>query len=261
VEPGIVSSTLGTSGVVFAYLDEPLMDEQLRTHTFCHAVEGKWHTMGVMLAAGGSFRWVRDTLCTDLVEKGAATGTDPYEFMTREAGKLVTSEGLIFLPYLTGERTPYPDPHAKGVFFGLSLRHTRAHLLRAVMEGVAFGMRDCFQVIKDMGVSFRQVRASGGGARSSVWRQINADVTGEAHATINVDEGPAYGAALLAAVGSGHFASVPEACRQTLEVLEETAPNPEAVERYTAYHAVYQDLYAHLRGDFAHVQELVDQEA
>jgi xylulokinase len=216
--------------------------------------------MGVMLSAGGSLRWLRDTLCADLVQQAAAQQIDPYELMTAEADSLHTSEGLLFLPYLTGERTPYPDPHAKGVFFGLSLRHTRAHLIRAVLEGVAFGMRDCFEVIKEMGVEFRQVRASGGGARSPLWRQINADITGETHSLINVDEGPAYGAALLAAVGSGHFTSVPEACRETLQVTDEQAPNSLSVERYAGYYPVYQDLYAHLRSDFSRVQALVEAE-
>lgn len=260
VETGVVSSTLGTSGVVFAYLDEPLMDGQLRTHTFCHAVPGKWHTMGVVLSAGGSLRWLRDTLCSEEVAKAAETGRDPYEYMTEAAGSVPTSEGLIFLPYLTGERTPYPNPNAKGVFFGLTLRHTKAHMIRAVLEGVACAMRDSFEIIKEMGVTFGEVRSSGGGARNPLWRQINADVTGEAHSTINVDEGPAFGVALLAGVGAGTFADVPEACRQTIQVVDELAPQPAEVQRYQGYYELYQSLYRQLEGSFDQVQALVDQE-
>ena len=181
---GVVSSTLGTSGVVFAHLDSPLMDAELRTHTFCHAVPGKWHVMGVMLSAGGSLRWLRDTLCQEEKARAAETGRDAYEYMTEAAATVLTTEGLVFLPYLTGERTPYPNPNAKGVFSGLTIRHTKAHLIRAVLEGVAFGMRDSCEIIKAMGVEFMQVRASGGGARSVSCGRCRRTY-GEAHCTIN----------------------------------------------------------------------------
>jgi len=244
VEQGIVSSTTGTSGVVFAHLDEPFMDEQLRTHTFCHAVPGKWHVMGVMLSAGGSFRWLRDALCGDEKAVAALTGRDPYEYMTAAAGEApLGAEGLIFLPYLTGERTPYPNPNAKGVFFGLHLRHDKRHLSRAVMEGVAFGLRDSFEIIEAMGCHITQVRASGGGARSELWRQIQADVTGRPHCTINVDEGPAFGVALLAGVGAGVWSSVPEACRATIRVVDEKQPCAEATAQYEPYCELYRLLY------------------
>ncbi|MFQ6098902.1 MAG: xylulokinase, partial [Armatimonadota bacterium] len=209
VRQGVVSSTTGTSGVVFAHLDEPTVDPRLRTHTFCHAVPGKWHVMGVMLSAGGSLRWARDVLCAEERAVSELLDKDPYELMTAEAANApVGSEGLVFLPYLTGERTPHANPNARGVFFGLTLRHTKAHIIRAIMEGVAFGLRDSFAIIKDMGVTFSQVRASGGGARSDLWRQIQADVTHEAQHVINVDEGPALGVALLAGVGTGVWSSV-----------------------------------------------------
>jgi len=251
VEAGIVSSTTGTSGVVFAHLDEPLMDEQLRTHTFCHAVAGKWHVMGVMLSAGGSFRWLRDAICGDECGVAELTGRDPYEYMTAAAAQApIGAEGLIFLPYLSGERTPYADPSAKGVFFGLHLRHDKRHLSRAVMEGVAFGLRDSFEIIEEMGVSVGQVRASGGGARSELWRQIQADVTGRAHCTINVDEGPAFGVALLAGVGVGVWNSVPEACRATITVVDERQPCASAKAQYDQYHGLYRRLYAQLRECF-----------
>ena len=260
VETGVVSSTLGTSGVVFAHLDAPLLDPELRTHTFCHAVPGKWHVMGVMLSAGGSLRWLRDTLCAEEKARAVESGRDPYELMVEEAATVPTSEGLIFLPYLTGERTPYPNPHARGVFFGLSLRHGKAHLLRAVLEGLAFGMRDSFEIIKGMGVELVQVRASGGGARSRVWRQIQANVSGEAHCVINVDEGPALGVALLAGVGAGVYGSVPEACRATIRTLDEVAPEPAEVARYQGYYQLYRNLYGQLKESFEEAQNLIEAE-
>lgn len=259
VEQGIVSSTTGTSGVVFAHLDEPFMDPELRTHTFCHAVPGKWHVMGVMLSAGGSLRWLRDALCSDERAVAALTGRDPYEYMTDAAAQApVGSEGLIFLPYLTGERTPYPNPNAKGVFFGLHLRHDKRHLARAVLEGVAFGLRDSFEIIEAMGVRIEQVRASGGGARSPLWRQIQADVTGRPHCTINVDEGPAYGVALLAGVGAGIWSSVPEACRATIRVVDQRDPDPDNKSAYDGYFGLYRRLYHQLAGCFDEVQTLID---
>ena len=247
VRAGVVSSTTGTSGVVFAHLDQPIMDQALRTHTFCHAVPGKWHVMGVMLSAGGSLRWLRDTVCTEEVAAAAALGRDAYELMTEEAQEAPPgSEGLVFLPYLTGERAPYPNPNARGVFFGLSLRHGKPHLIRAVMEGVAYGLADCFEIIEGMGVQITQVRASGGGARSPLWRQIQAEVTGHAHSVINVDEGPAYGVALLAAVGAGIYDSVEAACDATIRVVDTREPDPQAHARYAGYHALYRKLYRQL---------------
>lgn len=251
VEPGAVSCTTGTSGVVFAYLDQPLMDDKLRTHTFCHAVPGKWHVMGVMLAAGGSLRWLRDTVFIEEKQVAAQLGVDPYELMTAEATKApVGSEGLLFLPYLTGERCPHPDPYARGVFFGLALRHEKRHLARAVLEGVAFGLRDSFDLIAGLGLDMPQVRASGGGARSKVWRQIQADVSGREMTTINVDEGAAFGAALLAGVGARIYPDVVTACRQTITVKDTLKPDQLAVAKYNELYDLYKRLYLHLKGDF-----------
>lgn len=251
VSPGIVSSTLGTSGVLFAFLDEPVVDPEVRTHTFCHAVPGKWHVMGVMLSAGGSFRWLRDALCGSERDVASNLGQDPYDVMCQEAATAPPGcEGLVFLPYLTGERVPYPDPTAKGVFYGLHLRHRRAHLVRAVMEGVAFGMRDSFDILEAMGVPMTQVRASGGGARSRLWRQIQADATGRTHSIVNVEEGPALGVALLAGVGVGAWSTVAEACEAAIEVVGATEPCPETVDLYRRCHAIYRGLYADLAGRF-----------
>jgi xylulokinase len=252
VEPGIVSSTVGTSGVVFAFSEEPQVDPQMRVHTFCHAVPGCWHVMGVMLSAGGSLRWFRDTIAEPEVAEARRRGVDPYEVITERAAEASAGcEGLVFLPYLTGERTPYPDPFARGVYFGLTLRHDRRHLARAVLEGVSYGLRDSFEILDAMQVPIRQVRASGGGARSPLWRQIQADVTGREHVTINVDEGPALGVALLAGVGTGVWRSVSEACRATIRVVDRSRPAPEARAVYERYYPIFRGLYAALQPSFA----------
>jgi xylulokinase len=257
VESGAVSCTTGTSGVVFAHLDSPVMDEQLRTHTFCHAVPGKWHVMGVMLSAGGSLRWLRDALFAEEKSVSAQLGVDPYELMTAEAERVPPgSEGLVFLPYLTGERTPHPDPAARGVFFGLGLTHERRHLTRAVLEGVAYGLRDCFDLIAGMGLQMPQVRVSGGGSRSRLWRQIQADVAGREMCVINMAEGAAFGAALLAGVGAGVYADVGAACRQTIRVVSTLQPRPEAVAAYEVGYQLYRSLYPTLRASFARLHEV-----
>ena len=258
VETGIISSTVGTSGVVFAFSDQPIVDPQLRLHTFCHAVPGKWHLMGVMLSAGGSLQWYRDALCQPEKVVAGALGRDAYELICAEAGRApVCSEGLIFLPYLTGERTPHPDANARGVFFGITRRTDRTHLARAVLEGVAYGLRDSFAIMEEMKLPIRQVRASGGGARSKVWRQIQADVTGYSHVTIGVDEGPALGVALLAGVGTGIYASVEEACRAAITVGDASDPCTVNQAAYARFHKVYQSLYSNLKENFADVATLV----
>ncbi|MHB0859381.1 MAG: xylulokinase [Anaerolineae bacterium] len=251
VEPGLVSVTMGTSGVVFAYTDEPSRDPEGRLHTFCHAVPGKWHVMGVTLSAGGSFRWLRDTLGPMEKNIAALSGVDPYEILTAEAANApVGCEGLLFLPYLTGERTPYPDPNARGTFFGLTLRHDKRHMVRAVLEGVAYSLRDALELLRALNVPIRQVRATGGGARSLVWRQVLADVFGTELVTVNVTDGSAYGAALLAGVGTGIYASVPEACAQTVRIVDRTEPIGANQSVYSEYYPVYRSLYAALKPAF-----------
>jgi xylulokinase len=200
---------MGTSGVVFAYSDKLQVDPEGRVHTFCHAVRDKWHVMGVVLSAGGSFQWFRNQLGTNEVNEGKRRGLDPYELLTEQAAVAPAgSEGLIFLPYLTGERTPHADPDAKGAWIGLTVRHGRPHLIRSVLEGATYAMRDSLEIIKSMRVPIRQIRLSGGGARSSFWRQLQADVYGQRVVTINAEEGPAYGVALLAMVGTGAYKSI-----------------------------------------------------
>lgn len=252
VSPGAASISLGTSGVVFAYADQPVMDPLLRTHTFCHAVPGKWHVMGVMLSAGGSLRWYRDTLADAECSLAKPLGVDPYELITKEAANApVGSEGLMFLPYLSGERTPYPDPDARGVFFGLSLRHNKRHLSRAVIEGVSFGLRDSFEILRAMQLPLSEVRVTGGGARSALWREILAAILDTPLTQATAEEGPSFGAALLAGVGIGVYPSVPEACAGTIHAHQVTAaPTAAAVANYQRFYSIYHSLYTPLKNIF-----------
>ena len=242
VEPGIVALTLGTSGVVFASTPEPLIEPQGRLHAFCHAVPDLWHFMGVMLSGAGSLHWHRDTVAPYL----------SYDDLLQPAEEIPPgSEGLFFLPYLAGERTPHPDPLARGAFIGLTLRHTRAHMTRAVLEGVAFGLRDCMELLRSAGLGeIRQVRVSGGGAKSRLWRQILSDVFDASLTTVTTTEGAAYGAALLAGVGSGVWDTVQDACRQVVQTLETTLPLPDAVDAYKAAYERYRKLYPTLKPIF-----------
>ena len=258
VKKGIVSASLGTSGVVFAYADQIAMDPQGRVHTFCHAVPGKWHTMGVMLSAGGALRWFRDTLCAAEQSLSRESGRDAYEYIT-DAAKHVPlgAEGLLFLPYLTGERTPHKDPDAKGAFIGLSLRHRRAHMARAVLEGVAYGMRDSLDIMRGMGVTVGEVRCSGGGARSPFWREIMADVCNAPMATLNVEEGPAFGAAILAMVGSGLYSNVEQACTHIITATGCIEPTPAHTAQYDRWFREDQAAYTALAPTFKRTAALL----
>lgn len=258
VRRGVVSATMGTSGVVFAHSDEVQVDEAGRLHTFCHAVRGKWHVMGCVLSAGGSLQWFRNQLCESESAAAKKQKVDVYELITQLAATAPAgSEGLFFLPYLTGERTPHADPNARGSWIGLSLRHSKAHLARSVMEGATYAMRDTLQIIREMKIPVAEIRVSGGGARSHFWRQLQADIYGQPVCTINAEEGPAYGVALLAAAGTGAYKDVVEACNATIRVVTKTKPKASAVKTYNAAHPVYQQLYTSLRTDFARIQELI----
>lgn len=258
VTEGLVSATLGTSGVVFAASDEYRVEPEGRLHAFCHAVPGMWHLMGVMLSAAGSFRWYRDTLGDLERARVSDSGRDAYDLLTEAAAEVPPGcEGLLFLPYLSGERTPYPDPNARGVFFGLTLRHQKAHMTRAVLEGVTFGLRDSLELMRALGLSFDEVRASGGGARSPLWRQILADVFATEIATVNVTEGAAYGAALLAGVGAGVYSNVAEACQQAIRWTDRVTPGP-AVPVYEDFYPRYRALYPALKSEFEAIAGVVD---
>ena len=245
VVDSVVALSLGTSGVVFVSSDEPVVEPDGRLHAFCHAAPGKWHLMGVMLSAAGSLRWFRDT---------AAPGTE-FSDLVDAAGKVPAGcDGLFFLPYLTGERTPHPDPLARGAFVGLTVRHTRNHLTRAVLEGVAYGLRDSFELMKAAGITrINQVRISGGGAKSALWRQILADVFQAELVTVNTAEGAAYGAALLAATGTGAFNSVEEACQATINITGVTSPGDQSAV-YQELYPLYRELYPALKPIFHKMQ-------
>lgn len=243
VEPGVVGLTLGTSGVVFAATPSALIEPEGRLHAFCHAVPDRWHFMGVMLSAAGSLQWHRDRLAPEL----------SFDDLVSEAENVPAgSEGLQFLPYLSGERTPYPDPLARGAFIGLTLRHGRAHMTRSVLEGVAFGLKDSFELIRNAGLGeITQVRASGGGTKSLLWRQILASVLEAELVTVNTSEGGAYGAALLAGVGAGNWHDVPSACVECIQVTGRTLPKKEDVAIYRKAYPIYRELYSALKDSFA----------
>lgn len=248
----IVSISLGTSGVVFAFSEEPFVDPLGRLHTFCHAVPNKWHLMGVMLSAGGSFRWFRDVLASEEIYQAKKFGKDPYEILVSLAEKIPAGcEGLIFLPYLTGERCPYPDSDAKGVFFGISLKTTKAHMVRAILEGVSFGLRDSVEIMKKIGLqSGSEYRVSGGGGRSKLWCQILADIIGEKMIRLTSEEGPAYGAALLAGSGTEIFPDIEKTCEMFLSVKDHFIPDKKNQQLYNNIYKIYRDLYRSLENLF-----------
>ena len=258
IEEGIVAVSVGTSGTVLAPMLEPKMDPKLRVHTFCHAVPGQWHAMGVMLSAGGSLRWFRDTLCGEEKAEAERRGIDPYGIITAAAATApVGAEGLLFLPYLTGERTPYPDPNARAVFAGLGLRHAKAHLARAVMEGVCYGLRDSLEIIREMGLPVNEVRNTGGGSRSAFWRQMQSDVFATPLVGMAIDEGAAFGAALLGGVAGGVWGDVPAACAAAVRTKEPVSPKAEAAAVYARYYPRYRELYPSLKETFARVADTV----
>lgn len=258
VRKGVVSATMGTSGVMFAHSDQVQVDPAGRLHTFCHAVRGKWHVMGCVLSAGGSLQWFRNQLCEAEVAAAAKKKVDPYELITQQAAEAPAGcEGLFFLPYLTGERTPHADPYARACWIGLSLRHGRKHMARAVMEGATFAMRDTLEIIREMQIPVKEIRLSGGGARSPFWRQMQADIYGQPVCTINAEQGPAFGVALLAAAGTGAYKDVVEACRATIQVTTRTPQKAAAVKRYNIAYPIYRQLYQSLRDDFAAIQQSI----
>jgi xylulokinase len=257
VSRGVLSTSIGTSGVMFVHSDEVQVDPLGRLHTFCHAVRGKWHLMGVNLSAGGSLQWFRNQLCQADIETAKKKKIDCYEILSEEAAKVAPgSEGLFFLPYLSGERTPYADPKARGCFIGLTLAHTRGHLTRSIMEGVTYALRDSLEIIRGLGVPVNQIRPSGGGSKSPLWRQIQADVFGQKVSTINAEQGPAFGVALLAAVGAGAYKNVVEACEATIRVVKETPANKTAIAKYNKAFPIYQSLYPALKDRFSAIAEL-----
>jgi xylulokinase len=239
VAPGVVSATIGTSGVVFAATDRPALDPKGRLHTFCHAAPGRWHVMGVTQAAGLSLRWFRDRFGA-----GAEDGRDPYERLTAEASEIPPgADGLLWAPYLMGERTPHLDPDARGALIGLTASHTRGHVIRAILEGVAFSLKDSFTLFEEMQAPVSRVRLGGGGARSFLWRQIQADVYGREVEIVEAEEGAAYGAAILAGVGVEQWKSVEAACAEVVRVARVVAPQTAVVEQMKEQYHSYRKMY------------------
>ncbi|MDA7874500.1 xylulokinase [Rhodopirellula sp.] len=253
VRKGVLSTSIGTSGVMFVHSDEPQYDTTGRLHTFCHAVNGKWHMMGVNLTSGGSLQWWVDSILQGL--SGIAP-KNRYAAATAEAAAIAAgSNGLLFLPYLNGERTPHADPKARGSFVGMNLTHTRGHMTRSVMEGITFALRDSLDIIQSLDVPVRQIRASGGGSKNPLWRQMQADVFGKKITTLEVEQGSAFGVALLAAVGDGAYRSVESACKATIKVADETPANRVAVKQYNQLFPIYRDLYDQLKGSMTKIAD------
>ncbi|MFZ5989512.1 MAG: xylulokinase [Bacillota bacterium] len=260
VKEGIISSTIGTSGVIFAYSKDVLIDPKGRVHTFCHAIPNTWHVMGVTQAAGLSIKWFRDNFCIEEKRVAELLEKDPYTLMDEEASKIEAgSKGLIYLPYLMGERTPHLDPNAKGVFFGLTAKHGKKEMIRAVMEGVAFSLRDSLEIISGMGVEIKEVRASGGGGKSKVLRQMQADIFGINISTVSTNEGPALGAALLAGVGAGVYGSIQQACNIAIKAKVTEQVNSDLTRKYLRYYKIYKKLYEALRYEFLGLVKLMDE--
>ena len=247
MEAGAVSCTLGTSGVVFAYLEKPAYDPAGRVHTFCHAVPGAWHLMGVTQGAGLSLQWFRNRFAPDA----------EYDEMTADATlSPAGAHGLFWLPYLMGERTPHLDANARAAWIGLTAKHQRADLVRAILEGVCYSLRDGLEIINGLGARPKLVRLSGGGAKSPFWHQLFADIFNQSVATLETQEGSAYGAALLAAVGTGEYGSAAELCRQAVKEVERKEPQPESAAFYTKRYAIYRSLYPALKASFHAIGEL-----
>jgi xylulokinase len=257
VKQGIISTSLGTSGVVFAHSDTPEIDPHGRLHTFCHAVDGKWHMMGVTLSAAGSLEWLVETVESGKLADGAQKPAEVYRrFIDEAAAVAAGADGLFFLPYLSGERTPHADPLARGAFVGLTLSHTRGHLTRSVLEGVTYSLRDCLSIMEELGIKGREIRTTGGGAKSDFWRQMQADMFGKRVVTMASDEGPSMGVALLAAVGGGEYRDIQEACRATVAIRDEAKPRATERKTYQTRWPLYQQLYRSLKGDFDAIARL-----
>ncbi len=259
VREGVASVTIGTSGVVFAHTDSIKIDPLGRVHTFCHAVPGAWHVMGVTQGAGLSFKWMRDNFFAAEKLTAAQTGDDPNYVMDQIAkNSPVGAGGIIYLPYLMGERTPHLDPFARGVFFGLSAIHEKRDLLRAVLEGVVFSLCDCMDILREMGINPTSVYAAGGGGNSKLWRQILADAFGMSISVSSSKQGGALGVAILAGVGAGVYKSVPEACDAIVSEASRTEPIAENTAKYAKIHKFYKKLYADLREDFAELAKIME---
>lgn len=257
VTDGKAFTTIGTSGVVFAHTSNISIDSRGRVHTFCCAVPNCWHVMGVTQGAGLSLKWFRDNFSNAEKETAKLMGVDEYYLMDKEAETVqIGANRMLYLPYLMGERTPHLDPNARGVFFGLSAMHTKKDMLRAVMEGVSYSLRDCVEVFKEMNISVSDMMACGGGGSSSLWRQMLADLYACPVKTVASKEGPALGVALLAAVGAGIYSSVPQACEAVITTDKVQNPIIENIPEYEKYYKMYAEIYPALKSSFSKLATL-----
>jgi xylulokinase len=257
VEDGKAFTTIGTSGVVFAHTKEMHLDKKGRVHTFCCAVPGEWHVMGVTLAAGLSLKWFRDNFCSEEIATAKSMGVDPYYLMDKEAEKSpIGCNKLLYLPYLMAERTPHLDPDCRGAFIGLSAMHEKRDMLRAVMEGVVYSLRDCVEVLREMDVTSENMAACGGGGSSPLWRSMLADTFGMDVTTVTSKEGPALGAAILAGVGAGVYPSVQEACKKVVKTKTEQKPNTDNSAEYDKFYQLYRKMYPALKENYKALAEL-----
>ena len=254
VKKGVVSAMMGTSGVIFAYTDKMETEPRGRVHTFCHAVPGVWHMMSCMLSAGGMLQWFRNALCHEEIAAAKKRKVDPYELIVLAAEKVpMGCEGLYCLPYLTGERTPHADPYARGCFIGLTPRTDKAMLARSVIEGITYGMRDSLDIMRGMGVKAKEIRLSGGGAKSAFWRQLQADIYGIDACVTNSTAGSAYGAMITGGVGAGVWKSIPEACDATIKIVKRIKVNRRNMKEYDRLYRPFGRLYESLRDDFREI--------
>jgi len=257
VSDGKAFTTIGASGVVFAHTSNISIDTKGRVHTFCCAIPGCWHVMGVTQGAGLSLKWFRDNFCIEEKETAKLMEVSEYYLMDKEAETVrIGADRLLYLPYLMGERTPHLDPNARGMFFGLSAMHTKKHLLRAVMEGVAYSLRDCEEIFKDMGIEISDMMACGGGGTSSLWRQMLADLYNCPVKTVSSKEGPALGVAILALVGAGIYNSVPEACNEIIKTDKIQKPVTENIPEYEKYYHLYTEIYPAVKEQYNKLAEL-----
>ena len=257
VKQGRVLASLGTSGVIFAHTDEVRIDPKMRIHTFCHSVPDRWYMMGVILSAGGSLRWFKDTFCETEIAEARKKKIDVYEILTQKANKITAgAEGLFFLPYLMGERTPHQSADARGAFVGITARHNKDHFVRSVIEGITFGMKDSLEIMKNQGITIDQIRLTGGGAKSKFWKKLQANIYNSEVVTVSNSEGPAFGAAIMAGVGSLVYESIETATEQIIKIKERIEPDKKSAAEYKSLYSEFTELYPALKNNFYQISEL-----
>jgi xylulokinase len=256
INEGQVLASIGTSGVVFAPTTSAKVEQEMRVHTFCHSVPHRWYVMGVMLMAGGALRWYKDTFARPEIERARSMSMDVYDLITLEAEKIPAgSEGLFFQPYLAGERTPHRSASARAAFIGATMRHSKNHFSRAVLEGITYGMRDSLEIIKSLGIEIHQIRLTGGGAKSKFWRRLQANIYGTEVALVNTSEGPAFGAALLAGAGTGVYTTIEQAVAQTIRITERIEPDLTLSEHYNEYYRIYSKFFPNLKDSYTTIHK------